>query len=266
MRVDLVIQRLLWICTISITACETAPSYDWVLLSEDSEGKPTFIDAADVRWVDEGVAIYRRAVGEPDAADRLEFVQALDCVNLRWAFLTLDESRLDSMADANLSPEEWSMVALNPANRALVDELCEGHSPARWLRVQKRDSDEPGDLKEVWVDRESITGPTRDSVWTETESVGYSEEVLRSWSRWLDASPDRGYLMIQADVACDLGFVRYLENSRYSWDGELVRQFETTDTWTLMFRGTPEREVFGAVCSVKEFFGGLTPETSHEGG
>jgi len=102
MRVRIFSQRLLWIYAITITGCEPAPSSDWLLLSEDSEGKPTYIDAEGVHLRDEGVAVYRRVVGDPSAADRVEFVQALDCVNLRWAFLTLDESSLDSIAGMSL--------------------------------------------------------------------------------------------------------------------------------------------------------------------
>jgi len=261
------IQGLLWIYIITVAACEAAPSSDWVLLSEDSEGKPTFIDGESIRRKDEGVAVYRRVVGEPSAADRLEFVQALDCVNLRLAFFTLDESLLDSIAGMSLFPEEWELLPLTPANRVLLEEVCEGFSPARWIRVLRKDSKEPGELKEVWVDRETITGPSRDSVWTEIQDLGYSQEVLRSWSRWQDASPDSGYLEVQADVACDLGVVRYLESARYSTEGELIHPEETTDFWYNMFPSSFEIEVFGTVCRMADFFQPeLTRGTSPGGG
>jgi hypothetical protein len=276
MRARLVIQGLFWFCLINITACEQAPSSDWVLLSEDSEGKPTFIDGESIRWSDGGIAVYTRAVGDPSAPDRVEFVQGLDCTNLRWAFFTLDESLLDSIAGATLFPEEWELLELNPANRVLVDTVCEGFPPTRWIRVLKENPEGPGDLRDVWVDRETLTGPIRDSVWTEMEDLGYSEEIVRSWSRWNDASPDSGYLLMEADVACDKGVLRYLENSRYSKEGELVSRADTTEFWYILFEASFEREVFSVVCRMQEFFppepgrpepGGpeLTPGTSPGG-
>jgi hypothetical protein len=255
------------VSTLTVTGCEPAPASDWVLLSEDSEGQPTYIDVESIHLRDEGVAVYRRVVGDPTAADRLEYLQALDCVNLRWAFLTLDESALDSIAGMSLSPEEWSLLELTPANRALLDQVCQGHSPARWIRVLRKNAEAPGELKEVWVDRETITGPGQDSVWTEQEDLGFSEDVFRSWSRWVDASPDSGYLVIQADVACDLGAFRYLENTRYSNEGELILQGETPDFWLYMFRDSFGDQVFGVVCEMGDFFSPeSTPGTSPGGG
>jgi len=167
----------------------------------------------------------------------------------------------------SLFPEEWSLLALTPANRVLLDEVCEGYSPARWIRVLRKDSEEPGELKEVWVDRETMTGPSQDSVRTEFEDLGYSEKVFRSWSRWQDASPDSGFLMIQADVACDQGVLHYLENSRYSREGELVRQAETPDLWFPMYMYSFEGQVFNVVCEMGEFFEPkLTRGTSPGGG
>ena len=193
-------------------------------------------------------------MGDPSAADRVEILQGLDCVRLRWAFLGLDESQLDEIAEENLFPEDWSLLALTPANRVLLDEVCEGFSPARWIRVLRLDPEEPGDLKEVWVDRETLSGPSQDTVRTEIEGPGYSEEIFRSWSRWNDASPDSGYLMVQADASCDLRALRYLENSRYSMEGELVRQAERSDLWFPLFERSFEEQVFTVVCAMGEFF------------
>jgi hypothetical protein len=266
MRVRVVIQGLLLAAPLSLTACDSTPASDWVLLSEDSEGKPTYVDTESIRWREGGVAVYRRVVGEPFAADRVEFVQGLDCVNLRWAFFTLDESLLDSIAGSDLLPEEWSILALTPANRALIDELCQGFSPTRWVRVLNEDPEEPGDLEEVWVDRETLVGPFSDSVKTEMEEETHSEEVFRSWSRWYEASPDSGYLEIQAEVACDQGVLRYLESSRYSKEGELVSRTEPTDLWFYMYEASFERKVFTLVCDMGSFFQAeITPETSPEG-
>jgi hypothetical protein len=255
------------VCTITVTGCELATASDWVLLSEDSEGQPTYIDAGSIHLRDQGVAVYKRVVGDPSAPDRVEFLQALDCVKLRWAFLTLDESVLDSIAGMSFSSEEWSLLELTPANQALLDQVCEGYPPARWIRVLRKNTDAPGELKEVWVDRETITGPAQDSVRTEVEDMGFSEDVFRSWSRWVDASPDSGYLMIQADVACDLGTFRYLESARYSNEGELILEGETPDFWLYMFRDSFGEQVFGVVCEMGDFFHpGSTPGTSPGGG
>lgn len=267
MRARFFNRGLPWIYAIIITSCGPAPTPHWVLLSEDSDGRPPFIDAESIRLDENGVAIYTRAEGDSLAADRVEFLQALDCVNLRWAFLTLDESLLDSLAATSLSSQEWSLLALTPTNRGLLDEVCQDFSPTRWIRVLREDTEEPGDLKEVWVDRESIMGPRRDSVRTELEDLGVSQEVFRSWTRWQDASPDSGHLMIHADAACDRHAMRYLESSRYSKEGEQVSQTEAGDLWYPIFLASFEEEVFGAVCDMGEFLKPeLTPGTSPGGG
>jgi len=272
MRVRVLFPGFIVSFAISILACEPAPSSEWVLLADDSDGKPTFIDVESIRRRDGGIAVYRRAVGEPTAPDRVEFVQGLDCTNLRWAFFTLDESALDSIAGLDLFPEEWEILALNPANRVLVDTVCEGYVPTRWIRVLKEKPENPGDLKDVWVDRETVLGPREDSVWTELEDMGRSNDIYRSWSRWYDTAPDSGYYLIQADVACDKGTLRYLENARYSKDGEMILRSETTDLWYLMSEVSFERQVFGAVCRMGDFFQEepgqpeVTPGTSPEGG
>jgi len=254
MRVRIFSQGLLWIYAITIIGCGPPPSSDWILISEDSLGKSTFINGESIRRRDNGVSVYRMVVGEPLSADGVEFVQGLDCVNLRWSILTLDEALLDSIAETNLYPEEWGLLAFAPANRALLEKVCDGFPPDRWIRVLEKDSNEPGELKEVWVDRETITGPSRDSVWTEFEDLGYSEEVFRSWTRWHDASPDNGFFEIQADVACDRGVLRYLENWKYSKEGELVHQAESVDLWFPMFQYSFEEQVFDVVCAMGEFF------------
>jgi hypothetical protein len=267
MRPQFFIRGLSWIFLIIITACGPTPASKWVLLSEDSDGEPTSIDAESVRLGDDGVAIYARVVGDPVAANRVEFLQALDCINLRWAFLTLDEDMLDSLAATSFSTQEWSLLVLNPANQVLLDEVCQDFSPTRWIRVLREDTEEPGNLKEVWVDRESIMGPRRDAVRLELEDLGNSDEVFRSWTRWHDASPDSGYVTVQADVACDLNAIRYLENSRYSKDGELVSQAEPTDVWYPILQISFEAQVFGAVCDMGKFFKPeATPGTSPGGG
>ncbi len=267
MRRRVITRGILGIFTITITACDPTPDSRWVLLSEDSDGKPTFIDAESVRLDEDGVVIYARAMGDPLSADGVEFLQALDCVKLRWAFLTLDESSLDSIAATELLTEEWSLLALTPANRLLLDAVCEDFSPSRWIRILRKDTEEPGDLKEVWVDRQSIMGPFGDSVRTQLGNLGFSSEVRRSWTQWRDASPDSGYAMVQADVACDLGGVRYLENSRYSMEGERVSEAETTDLWFSMYPLSFEEEVFSTVCEMGRFFqSDPTPETSPGGG
>lgn len=267
MRARLFFPALSWMYMILITACGPTPASNWVLLSEDSDGEPTFIDAESVRLGDDGVAVYTRAVGDLLAANRVEFLQGLDCVNLRWVFLTLDEDMLDSLAATSFSTQEWSLLVMNPANRVLLDEVCQDFSTARWVRVLREDTERPGDLKEVWVDRESILGPRREDVRFELEDMGDSDEVFRSWTRWHDASPDSGYVMIQADVACDLNAIRYRENSRYSKDGELVSQTEPTDVWYPIRPISFEAQVFGAVCDVGKFFQTEpTPGTSPGGG
>ena len=266
MRVRHFVQGLVWVHIVAMMACESTPSSDWVLLSEDSDGQPTYIDAESIRLGDDGVAVYRRLVGDTLATSQVDFLQALDCVNLRWAFLTLDETLLDSIARTTLETEEWSALALTPANRTLLDEVCSDYSPTRWIRVLRNDTEEAGELKEVWVDRESITGPHQDSVRTEMEDLGLSEDVFRSLSRWHDAVPDSGYLMIQAEVACDKGALRYLENSRYSPEGELLRETETPDLWFPMFRDSFEDQVFSVVCEMEDFFRSEpTPGTFPEG-
>lgn len=267
MRARFFTRGLPWIFAIIIISCGPAPASHWVLLSEDSDGKPTFINTESIRLDQGGVAIYTRATGDSLAADRVEFLQALDCVNLRWAFLTLDESLLDSLAATSFSTQKWSLLALTPANRVLLDEVCQDFPPTRWIRVLREDTEEPGDLKEVWVDRVSIMGPRRDSVRTELEELGGSQEVFRSWTRWHDVSPDSGYLLVHADVACDRNVLRYLENSRYSKEGERVSQAETTDLWYPIFTLSFDEQVFGAVCDMGEFFQSeLTPGTSPRGG
>jgi hypothetical protein len=267
MSVRFVILGFLLGTALSVMACDPPPPSDWALLSEDSEGEPTYIDLESIRRKDGGVAVYRRVVGEPVAADRVEFVQGLDCVNLRWAFFTLDESLLDSIAGTTLYPEEWSVLAFTPASRVLLDEVCQGFSPARWIRVLKEEAEGPGDLKEVWVDRETLQGPSSDTVQTELAGGGYSEEIFRSWSRWDDASPDSGYTMVQADVSCDQGALRYLESSRYSKEGEILDQAETPELWLPLYEASFERQVFMLVCEMGRFFlDGLTAETSPEGG
>jgi len=254
MRVRSVVQGILLASAVLMGACGPAPSSDWVLLSEDSEGKPTFINSESIRWRGEGLAVYRRVVGDPSAEDRVEFLQALDCVNLRWAFLTLDEGLLDSILGDSLQPEEWELLALTPANRVLLDTVCEAFPPARWIRVLNEGSEELGGLKDVWVDRETLDGPSRDSVWTEMEDLGYSDDVIRSWSRWNEVSPDSGYFMIQADVACDKSLLRYLENSRYTREGELDGEAANVDFWFLMSELSFEEQVYGAVCRMAKFF------------
>jgi len=249
-------------------ACGPGSSPEWTLLSEDSEGKPTYVSPETIHLNEDGTAVYVRAVGAPGAPDRVEFLQGLDCVRLRWVFLSLDESLLDSVAGEHLDSQEWPLLALTPANRALLDEVCSGIPPTRWIRVLlEAGAEDPGELKEVWVDRETLGEPVRDSVWTEREDLGFADEVVRSWTRWEDAFPDSGYLMTQADVACDLGVLRYLENSRYSEDGTLVRRLETTELWYPMAQESFERKVYREVCAMPSFFQPPpTPGTSPGGG
>lgn len=254
MRVRLLIQRLLWTCMIPTLACESGSSSEWVLLSADSDGQPTFIDAASIRQRGEGVAVYRRVVGDPSAADRVELVQGLDCVNLRWAFLSLDESLLDSIAGAELSPDEWSLLALNPANRVLLGEVCQGYSPSRWIRVLEEGAENIGDLREVWVDRETLTGPNQDTVRTEFEDPGFSEEIFRARSRWDVFSPDSSYVMVEADVSCDRRAFLYLESTMYSGDGEVVDQGNLPDFWIPFLSKSFDERVYTLVCDLGRFF------------
>lgn len=254
MRVRLVIGGLLWICTITMTACETDRGSRWVLLSSDSDGSPTYIDAESIRLRDEGVAVYRRVVGDPSADDRIELVQGLDCVNLRWAFLSLDESLVDSFAEEALVTEEWSLLALTPANRVLLDEVCEGFSPSRWIRVLKENADEPGNLREVWVDLETLDGPGQDTVRFEIDDDVFSGEVFRVWSRWYPVSADGGYLMLHTAVSCDEAAYRYLENSRYSKEDELIGQSALPDFWLSVIPVSFEEEVYLRVCEMGRFF------------
>ena len=254
MGVPLLNRGLLWICTITIVACEPARSSDWVLLSEDSAGRSTYFDAGSIRLRDDGVAVLRRLTGEPSAVDRVDLVQDLDCVNLRWAYISLDETLLDSIAEASLPTEGWSLLALNPADRILMDHACEGSSPARWISVLRMEAMEPGDLKEAWIDRETLTGPHQDTVRTEMEDPALSMEIFRAWSRWDYASPDSGYAMVQTEVSCDKGALRYLENSRYSPGGELVRRTRRPELWYFIFSGSFEDRAFSAFCKMGRFF------------
>lgn len=262
MRLRLVIKGLLFFCTIAMIACEPDRAPRWVLLSSDSDGRPTSIDAESIRMRDEGVAVYSRVVGEPSADDRIQLVQGLDCVNLRWAFLSLDESLLDSIAGEELAPEEWSLLELNPANRVLLDEVCEGFTPDRWIRVLKKNTDVLGDLREVWVDRETLNGPGQDTIHFEGQFEGEFEgendvvsgEVFHAWSRWYPVSPDSGYVMLHTAVACDQGAYRYFENSSYTREGGLIRQAETLDSWFSFFEGSFDLDVHSTICEMGRFF------------
>jgi hypothetical protein len=145
--------------------------------------------------------------------------------------------------------------------------VCREFTPARWIRVLREDAENPGDLKEVWVDRESVLGPRHDSVWTEMGDLGVSAEVFRSRTRWHDFSPDSGYALVEADVACDREALRYLENARYSKEGALLRRADAEDIWFSMLKFSFEAQVFEVVCDMGSFFQPEpTPGTSPEAG
>jgi len=254
MRGRFVIGGILCACTIALAACGADPASRWVLLSSDSDGHPTFIDAESIHLRDGGVAVYTRVVGDPSEDSRVQVVQGLDCENLRWALLSLDESLLDSIAEGELAPEEWPLLALNPANRALLGEVCEGFSPNRWIRVLKENSDEIGSLREVWVDLETLDGPEQDTVWFEGVDSVFSGEVFRAWTRWHPVSADSGYLMLHTAVSCDQSAVRYLDKSSYSREGDVISQVTTPEFWMSIIPESFEAMVYQTVCELGSFF------------